>query len=242
MAKRVREIIRIDESKCDGCGACVPSCKEGALQIVDGKARLVSEVYCDGLGACLGTCPKGAITIERREAEEFDEAAVNKMKAEVEAEAEPKGKLPCGCPGSMARSVAPKAAKPDVVGDVVSRLGHWPIQLALVPANAPYLKGADLVLLADCTAVAYANLHRDFIAGRVVAMACPKLDDLSKNVDKLARVIGEGGPRSIEVVMMEVPCCEGLYGIAKEAARQAKSDIEIKYCVISVEGEVLERG
>ena len=239
MARVTREIIRIDEDKCDGCGACVPGCKEGALQIVDGKAKLVSEVYCDGLGACLGTCPKGAITIERREAELFDEEAVNKMKAEVTAEK--KGKLACGCPGTHARSIAPAKTAVGAGVDLISQLGHWPIQLALVPANAPYLKDADLLLLADCTAVAYANLHRDFIAGKVVAMACPKLEDVSKNVDKLARVIEEGRPRSIEVVMMEVPCCEGLYGIAKEAVRQANANIEIKSCVISVEGEVIER-
>jgi NAD-dependent dihydropyrimidine dehydrogenase PreA subunit len=234
MAKKYREIIKIDEDKCNGCGACVPGCKEGALQIIDGKARLVSEVYCDGLGACLGTCPQDAITIEKREAEEFDEE-----KAMEHVKNASKAKLPCGCPGMMSKSIAPKAASEAKGDDISSSLTHWPIQLALVPANAPYLRDADLVLLADCSAVAYANLHRDLISNRVVAMACPKLDDTEAHVEKLARVIEEGGPRSIEVVMMEVPCCGGLYAIAQEAVRKTGVDVALNKKVISVEGNVI---
>lgn len=234
MAKKLREIIRIDEDKCDGCGACVPACKEGALRIIDGKARLVSEVYCDGLGACLGTCPQDAITIERREAEEFDEE-----KAMEHARQEKPAKLACGCPSMMAKRIEPAAKGVSKCDDIPSQLTHWPIQLTLIPANAPYLKGADLVLLADCTAVAYANLHMDLISNRVVAMACPKLDDAGAHVEKLARVVEEGRPRSIEVVMMEVPCCAGLYSIAQDAIRKAGVDIELNKRVISVEGNVI---
>ena len=242
MAKKYREIIKIDEERCNGCGACVPGCKEGALQIVDGKAKLVSEVYCDGLGACLGTCPQDAITIEKREAEEFDEEkAARHARQGTHARHEKKdaGALPCGCPGTMAKSMAPKKTSEAKGDDIQSQLTHWPIQLALVPANAPYLKDADLVLLADCSAVAYANLHRDFISNRVVAMACPKLDDAGAHVEKLARVIEEGGPRFIEVVMMEVPCCSGLYAIAQEAIRKVGAEIELNKKVVSVEGEVI---
>lgn len=244
MAKRYREIIRIDEDRCNGCGACVPGCKEGALRIIDGKARLVSEVYCDGLGACLGTCPRGAITIEKRDAEEFDEekAMEHVKQATRETQAtqatQATQKLACGCPGTMAKSITPKKSEAKQ-GDIQSQLAQWPIQLMLIPANAPYLKGANLVLLADCSAVAYANLHRDLISNRVVAMACPKLDDAQAYVEKLARVIGEGRPRSIEVVMMEVPCCGGLYSIAQKAIERAGIGVELNKRVVSVEGYVI---
>ncbi len=245
MAKKLREIIRIDESRCDGCGECVPACREGALRVVDGKARLVSEIYCDGLGACLGTCPRGAITIERREAEDFDEerAMEHARAARTEAQSRTESEeLPCGCPGMMSKTITPRVKSEPAGGDgIASQLAHWPVKLALIPANAPCLRDADLVLLADCTAVACANLHRDFVSNKIVVMACPKLDDAEANIEKLARVIGEGWPRSIEVVMMEVPCCQGLMGIATEAARRAGSDIAIKKCVLSVEGNVLDR-
>lgn len=248
MTKKIREIIKIDEDKCDGCGACVPGCKEGALQIIDGKARLVSEVYCDGLGACLGTCPQGAITIEKREAEAFDEekAMEHVEQATRETQATPATqtdkKLPCGCPGTMAKKIEPAPSSKSAGGDVASQLSQWPIQLTLIPANAPYLYDADIVLLADCTAVAYANLHRDFVAGKVIAMACPKLDDAEAHIEKLSNLIEAGGPRLIEVVMMEVPCCSGLHGIAQEAAKRADSDVEITKRVISIEGDVIEKG
>jgi len=238
MAKRYREIIRIDEERCNGCGACVPACREGALQIVDGKARLISEVYCDGLGACLGNCPQGAITIEKREAEEFDEEKAMEHAAQSKQARPATKKLPCGCPGMMSKSIAPKPVEAKA-GDVQSRLAHWPIQLSLIPSNAPYLRDADLVLLADCSAVAYANLHRDLVSDRVVAMACPKLDDPQAHVEKLARVIEEGRPRSIEVVMMEVPCCGGLYAIAQRAIERAGVGVELNKRVVSVEGNVI---
>lgn len=246
MTRTIRNIIRIDEEKCNGCGACIPGCKEGALVIEGGKAKLVSEVYCDGLGACLGTCPQGAITIEQREAEAFDQEAVEEQlkrdvgtrDSELGTRESNKNNLLCGCPGTMARSMAPCTPRHAPGGDAVSQLAHWPVQLALIPANAPYLKDAELVLLADCTAVAYANLHRDFISGKVVAMACPKLDDAEAHMEKLARVIAEGGPRSVEVVMMEVPCCSGLYAIAQHAMQRAGKEVVIKKTIVSVEGKI----
>ncbi len=244
MSKVYRDIIRIDEARCNGCGLCVPACKEGALEIVDGKARLVSEVYCDGLGACLGECPQGAISIEKREVDSFDEEAAEiHVRAETGAREDKLGgaKLPCGCPGAMAKSMAPKPALCADAEELPSQLSNWPVKLALVPANAPYLSGANLVLLADCTAVACANLHGGFVVGNVVAMACPKLDDREAHVAKLAALISQGGPSSIEVVMMEVPCCSGLFAMAQEAARLAGGDVEIRKRVLSVEGAVIER-
>jgi NAD-dependent dihydropyrimidine dehydrogenase PreA subunit len=246
MGKAIREIIRIDESKCNGCGACVPGCKEGALRIVDGKARLVSEVYCDGLGACLGTCPQGAITIERREAELFDESAVEEhlhARAPTAAPIAPQRKAPmaCGCLGSMARSIERKPAAQAPMANAASELRQWPVQLALLHPQAPYLKNADLVLLADCTAVAYADLHAEFLRGRAIAMACPKLDDAGAYVSKLAEMIRANRFRSIEVVMMEVPCCGGLAEILAQAVAMAKVDVPVTQTIISIEGEVKER-
>ncbi|HQC50712.1 MAG TPA: 4Fe-4S binding protein [bacterium] len=266
MPKVIRKIIKIDEEKCDGCGLCIPSCKEGALQIVDGKARLVSDVYCDGLGACLGECPRGAITIEEREAEAFDETAVEKQAMREGSSTIPdetkgcsssnqsrvtsnESPLPCGCPGTMAKElkVAGKAkaeakveAQRNKCCGIASELTHWPVQLALIPVNAPYLKNADLLLLADCTAVAYANLHHDFIRGRVVAMACPKLDNTDPYVQKLAAMIQTNDFRSIEVVMMEVPCCAGLFSLVQRAAESSGVRVRIKKTIISLEGGVRE--
>ena len=257
MAKVKRQIIKIDEEKCNGCGLCVPSCKEGALQIINGKAKLVSDVYCDGLGACLGDCPQGALTIEEREAEEFDMSfrpteqsegveeslAVKKQgiprlhpsgSARDDRESAP---LPFGCPGTMAKSIDRKSASKSQAGDQQSELSQWPIQLTLVPVNAPYLKEADLVLLADCTAVAYANLHRDFIKGKVIVMACPKLDETDPYIEKLAAMMKANNFKSVEVVMMEVPCCSGLSGIAEQARKQAGVEKDIKKTIVSIEGE-----
>jgi len=222
MTKVKRQIIKIDEDKCNGCGLCVPSCKEGALQIIDGKAKLVSEVYCDGLGACLGECPTGALTIEEREVEAFDETAVHENLSRRGVS------LPCGCPGTMAKTIERSAS---------SELRQWPIQLTLIPVMAPYLKGADLVLLADCTAVAYANLHRDLVKDKVIAMACPKLDQTDPYVEKLAQMMRHNNFSSIEVVMMEVPCCGGLGWIADRAKESAGIDIDIKQTIIGIEGD-----
>jgi len=241
MVRIKRQIIKIDEGKCNGCGACVPACKEGALQIVDGKARLVSEVYCDGLGACLGDCPTGALTIEEREVEAFDEKAVEEHLTSSGHGSRVTGHddLPCGCPGTMARRIERKEPSPVSTGNQQSQLNQWPIQLALIPAEAPYLKNADLVLLADCTAVAYANLHRDFLKGKVIAMACPKLDDAEPYVEKLAQMMSSNDFNSVEVVMMEVPCCGGLSYIMDRAKERSGVDINVRKTIISIEGNVL---
>jgi NAD-dependent dihydropyrimidine dehydrogenase PreA subunit len=289
MAKVKRSIIKIDEDKCDGCGLCIPSCKEGALQIVNGKAKLVSEVYCDGLGACLGECPKGALRIIEREADEFDEEEVAKrshseQREESQAENGSFDSLPpqnlrlagrrtnknesrdsnhdlrdtlhdsrttalkCGCPGTMAKSWGqisePSSAKSSAVGtcprveNQTSELRQWPVQLHLIPVNAPYLKDSNLVLMADCTAVAYPNLHRDFIKGKSLAIACPKLDDISEYVDKLADIIKQNNIKKIEVVMMEVPCCKGLMKIAENAVEMSGKGVILKEIVISLEGKI----
>ncbi|MFH1874157.1 MAG: 4Fe-4S binding protein [Pseudomonadota bacterium] len=221
MAKNTRNIIKIDEEKCNGCGLCIPACKEGALQIVNGKATLIKDSYCDGLGVCLGQCPQGALTIEERPADEFDESSLPP--------------LPCGCPGTMTKSFEPKKNKINNA-EQVSQLRQWPIQLTLMPINAPYLKNADLLLLADCTAVAYANLHQDFLRQHVIAMACPKLDNTKPYLEKLTQIIIQNNLKSITVVMMEVPCCHGLKTLAEQALKNAGSDLTLKTNVITIEG------
>lgn len=239
MTKVTRNIISIDEEKCNGCGLCVPACKEGALQIIDGKARLVSEIYCDGLGACLGECPQGAITIEERTAEAFDEEAVLNRKDD-NMKNEELAPLPCGCPGTMAKSIGKKAdTHVNESAEQRSELTNWPIQLMLVPPTAPYLKNADIVLLADCTAVAYANLHRDFIRNRVILMACPKLDNTEQYLAKLTHMIAHNNLRSIEVVMMEVPCCAGLGQLVKAAVQASGVEVRVLDTIIGIEGNKL---
>ncbi len=240
MTKIKRNIVHIDEDKCNGCGACIPSCKEGALQIVDGKAKLVKEIYCDGLGACLGDCPQGAITIEEREADAFDEAAVEEHLKETKKASPPP--LACGCPGTMAKSLKKDTCPKPTGTRQNSELQNWPVQLMLVPPNAPYLQGADIVFLADCTGFAYANIHQDFIRNRVAIIACPKLDDQEVYIQKLTQMIEINNFRTIEVVMMEVPCCNGLGQLLEKAITQAKTDIQLKKTIISVEGEVLNKG
>lgn len=240
MTKIKRNIIKIDESKCDGCGMCVPACKEGALQIIDGKARLVSEIYCDGLGACLGECPRGAITIEERDAEKFDEKAVTEHMKKQNVKGDTKNtNLPCGCPGTMAKSLGGEKTADSMHSKADSELRNWPIQLKLIPLTAPYLRGSDIILLADCSAVAYPNLHRDFLKNRVVIMACPKLDDREFYIDKLSELFKQNNVRSIEVVMMEVPCCSGLSDMVDRAL--TKSGVKTKKfdTVIGLDGKRL---
>ncbi len=210
----VRKMVKIDEEKCDGCGQCVTACAESAIEIVDGKARLVSDVYCDGLGACLGDCPQDAITIEEREAPDFDEAAVKQRQAALQ-KPEP---LPCGCPGTAVRQLgagkpaaaAACSASPDAGESGISQLGHWPVQLRLVPPGAPFLKGSDLLICADCVPFAVPDFHKRYLAGRAVLVGCPKLDDLESYSEKLKDIFREAGPRSVTVVRMEVPCCAGI--------------------------------
>ncbi len=238
--KAIRKIVRIDEEKCNGCGLCVPACAEGALQIVDGKAKLISEKYCDGLGACLGECPQGAITVEETTAEDFDEEAV-KLHLE-EKEAHTTEELPCGCPSATVTQferqettgVAPRGAT-----NQQSMLGHWPVQLTLVPPTAPFLQGTDLVLAADCVPFAYAGFHQDFLRNHSLLVACPKLDDFQAHLKKLTDILHNSQVKSLTVVHMEVPCCSGLVHMAKQALQLSGKDIPFKEVTVSIKGDLM---
>ncbi len=232
--KKVRQIIRIDEDRCDGCGQCVPACAEGALQIVNGKAKLVSDVYCDGLGACLGHCPQGAITVEEREAEEFDEEAA--MAHARRSEPDQPDSLPCGCPGSVSRSLKTPDHSSKAHTDAPSELSHWPVQIALVPTNAPYLRGADLLVVADCVPFAYPNLHADFLRGHAVLVGCPKLDDARMHERKMEAIIREARPASITVLHMEVPCCFGMKRLIQAAVAVSGVSLPVKEITIGIDG------
>ncbi len=233
-AKTTRKIVKIDEEKCNGCGTCIHACAEGALQIIDGKAKLVSEIYCDGLGACLGECPQGAITIEEREAPEFDEEAA---KLYLEEKASKKG-LDCGC-SSAAVAQFEKAASGESA-DQPSMLRHWPVQLTLVPPNAPFLQKADVVLAADCVPFAYAGFHSHFLIDRSLLIACPKLDDFQAHINKLTDILKQSSINSLTVVHMEVPCCSGLVHLAKQAIQQSGKNIPLSEVTISADGEILD--
>jgi Pyruvate/2-oxoacid:ferredoxin oxidoreductase delta subunit len=241
-----RKIVRIDEEKCNGCGLCIPNCAEGAIQIIDGKAKLVSDKFCDGLGACLGHCPEEAITIVEREAEEFDEKAVevhlHKGK-EAEAKAEPQPKpqpVFAGCPSS--RPIQLKAQEPGTATGALrpsaSMLSHWPVQLKLVPINAPYFQDADLLVAADCVPLAYANFHQDFLKGKAVVVGCPKLDDVQYYKDKLTEIFRTNSIHSVTVPYMEVPCCFGLVKATEEALAASGKDIPLKKVKIGIRGEI----
>jgi len=242
----LREVIRIDEEKCDGCGECVTSCAEGAIAIVDGKARLVSETYCDGLGACLGHCPQGAITIEKREAADFDEATTREHAARMSAMKSKAQPVPAmtghQCPGSMLRTFAREAAPParETGKAMSSELINWPIQIMLAPPSAPWLRDADVLLVADCVPFALADFHSRFLRGRPVLIGCPKLDQADFYVKKLAQMLQIAKPRSFTVVHMEVPCCSGLTRIAVLARQAAESAVPLHDVTISIQGEVLE--
>ena len=238
VTKTIRKIVKIDEEKCDGCGACLLSCAEGALQIIDGKAKLISEKYCDGLGACLGECPQGAITVEEREAEGFDEEAVVQHLREGRIDDE----LPCGCPSATVTQFERQADTGIPSAEVAratleSRLTHWPVQMALVPPSAPFLQGADLVLAADCVPFAYAGFHQDFLKDRALVVACPKLDDFQAHQSKLTEILYHSGIKSLTVVHMEVPCCSGLVHMAKQAILASGQDIPLKEITIGIKGD-----
>jgi Fe-S-cluster-containing hydrogenase component 2 len=236
--KTVRKIVRIDEEKCNGCGACVPRCAEGALKIIDGKASLVSEVYCDGLGACLGECPVGAITIEERPAEEFDEKAVECHLHEEEHE---ETTLACGCSSAQVQELDRQTTgSPEQPVHQPSTLRHWPVQLTLVPIRAPFLKGADVLLAAHCAAFAYGSFHQDFLKGHALLIACPKLDDVEAHLDKLTQLVAYSGLKSLNVVHMEVPCCSGLVYLAKKAIEASGRKIPLREITISVRGDIME--
>ena len=240
-----RKIIEIDEELCNGCGQCVPSCAEGALQIIDGKARLVSEVYCDGLGACLGECPAGALKIVEREADDFDEKAVEERMKTLDREDpdEISGICPSAVPQSfLSGTSCKKANEPVSRENAASALSHWPVQIRLVPPNAPFLKGADLLVVADCAALAYAGMHRDFIAGKAVMMGCPKFDNTQEYIQKFTDIFNTADIKSITIPVMEVPCCQGLPVIVQKAMEQSGKRIPLTRVVISRQGEIISSG
>ncbi|MGB9698237.1 MAG: 4Fe-4S binding protein [Thermodesulfobacteriota bacterium] len=245
--KIIRKIIQIDEEKCNGCGLCVPSCAEGALQIIDGKARLVAEKFCDGLGACLGECPQDALHIIEREAEDFDEKAVEEYLHTKAASLSPEPlTMACGCPSSQIQSFAPsptcaEANQPAYLAQQKSALTHWPVQIRLVPPTAPFLKGADLLVAADCTPLAYPNFHRDFISGKVVMVGCPKFDDAHDYVQKFTDIFNTAGIKSLTVVTMEVPCCQGLPMIVRKGVELSGKKIPLEQIIISTRGEILKK-
>lgn len=239
-----RKIITIDEEKCNGCGLCVEACHEGALQMVNGKARLVSESYCDGLGDCLPECPTGAIIIEEREAAAYDEEAVKKH---LENRYNPMpDKLACGCSGSLARAIEREEANapadaPAVAGHAapVSQLRQWPCQIKLVPANAPYFDHAHLLVAADCTAFAYANFHNDFMRNKITIIGCPKLDDINY-ADKLTEILKKHEIKSVTVLRMEVPCCGGIVNAVKQALLNSGKMIPWSIVTITTDGRIME--
>ena len=275
-----RNIINIDEDKCTGCELCIPNCPEGAIQIIDGKARLVSDIMCDGLGACLGHCPEEAITVEERDAEEYDERKVmenivkagpNTIKAHLnhmrdhnqneylqqaieylkennielpQENEEPiiKPEIHQGCPGSRVMDFhTDTKSESNQEGKRTSQLGHWPIQMHLISPNAPHYQGSDLLLAADCTAFSLGDFHKDFLKGKTLAIACPKLDDGQDiYLDKLVALIDGAKINTLTVLTMQVPCCSGLLHLAQQAAEKAERKIPVKTIVISLQGEILK--
>ena len=230
----IRRIIQIDEDQCNGCGACAAACHEGAIGMVDGKAKLLRDDYCDGLGDCLPACPTGAITFVEREAAAYDEAAVLAAKARKDAP------MPCGCPGTNMKTIqrqeqpaaAPAAAQ-------ISQLRQWPVQIKLTPVNAPWFDGAKLLIAADCTAYAYGNFHQDFIRNHITLVGCPKLDMVDYS-EKLTAIIRENNIQSVTVVRMEVPCCGGIELAVKKALQASGKFIPWQVVTISTDGRILD--
>jgi NAD-dependent dihydropyrimidine dehydrogenase PreA subunit len=244
--KSARKILQIDEEKCNGCGQCVPACAEGAIQVVDGKARLISERYCDGLGACLGECPQGAIRIIAREADEFDPEAVEKHLLDKEMQKEDSAiRMSAGCPSGREQTFTASSggnSSETSHGRIPSALSHWPVQIRLVPPTAPFLKGADLFIAADCTPIAYPGFHNDFLKGRVVMIGCPKFDDVHMYIQKLADIFKIANIRSVTVLVMEVPCCQGLLMIIDKALESAGKNIPVEEITISPTGKIIKGG
>ncbi len=234
-----RKIVSIDEAKCNGCGLCIQACHEGALQLVDGKAKLVSESYCDGLGNCLPECPTGAITVEEREAAAFDEEAVAKQIENNNKQLQTP--LACGCPGSQARTIAKKKdPRPtDQPVSLESELRQWPCQIKLVPVNAPYFDNAHLLVAADCTAYAYAGIHQDFMRNKITIIGCPKLDEIDYT-DKLAEILKRHEIKSVTVLRMEVPCCGGIVYAVKNALLNSGKMIPWNVVTIGTDGNIIE--
>lgn len=267
-----RKIIEINEKLCNGCGACIPNCPEGAIQMIDGKARLVSDLFCDGLGACIGECPQGAITVIEREAAPYDERAVmeriipqgpNTIKAHLrhlqehgedelyrtaisvlkekglEVPETTANKLPCGCPGTMAKVLSPKSGN-ETPQEVPSELRQWPVQLRLLNPDAPYFNDAELLISADCVAYALGNFHQELLKGKILVIFCPKLDESPEEyVNKLAEIFKRHNIKSVTVARMEVPCCGGTVAIVEKAMKKAQKNIPLANHIISLTGEIL---
>jgi Pyruvate/2-oxoacid:ferredoxin oxidoreductase delta subunit len=239
-----RKIVRIDEEKCTGCGLCIPNCAEGALQIVDGKAKLITDKFCDGLGACLGHCPEDAITVIEREAENFDEKAVE-VHLHKQKQAQPKPEpqpapVFTGCPSSRAMHFKVPEARTESgsTPPAVSQLTQWPVQLKLVPINAPYFQDADLLIAADCVPFAYPDFHRDFLKEKAVVVGCPKLDDVQLYKEKLTEIFKANAIKSITVPFMEVPCCFGLVKVTEDALAASGKNIPLKKVKIGIRGDI----
>lgn len=231
----IRKIIKIDKEKCNGCGACASACHEGAIEMIGGKAALTREHYCDGLGDCLPACPTGAISFEEREAPAYDQAAVERAKKQKNA-----GTLPCGCPGTNSkRIIRNESCESANTAPVTSKLSQWPVQIKLVPVNAPYFDGAKLLIAADCTAFAYGNFHNDFIKNHVTLIGCPKLDGVDY-AEKLTQIIENNDIRSVTIVRMEVPCCGGIENAAKTALKNSDKFIPWRVVTISTDGRILD--
>lgn len=230
----IRKIIKINEDKCNGCGACAAACHEGAIEMINGKAKLTREDYCDGLGDCLPACPVDAITFEEREAPVYDEKAV------LEAKEKKNSPLPCGCPGTQSKSINRELSSLDTTSVAPqSQLSQWPVQIKLIPINAPYFDGANLLIAADCTAYAYANFHNEFIRNHVTLVGCPKLDSVDYT-DKLTAIITNNDIKSVTVVRMEVPCCGGIENAAKRALQASGKFIPWRIVTISTDGRILD--
>jgi len=245
MTKTLRKMVRIDEDKCDGCGLCVPDCAEGAIKVIDGKARLLAENLCDGLGACLGVCPKDAITVVDQEVDAFDEEAVETQRRADTAAAQAPAPTPCGCPGTMLRQLDPaplaaEAAPATSPSGRPSRLGQWPVQLSLLPPGGAMWQDADVLICADCVPFAMGDFHERLLAGKKLAIACPKLDNVQPYVDKLAAVFSTAAVKSITVAHMEVPCCTGILMVVRNALAQAgRTDIPVRDVTVGLDGTIV---
>lgn len=231
----IRKIIKIDEEKCNGCGACAAACHEGAIEMINGKARLTREDYCDGLGDCLPACPTDAITFEEREAPAYNEDAVRMAKMQKFGV-----KLPCGCPGTQSKTIKREApVAPVKSAGAGSQLSQWPCQIKLVPVNAPYFENANLLVAADCTAFAYGNFHNDFIRNHITLIGCPKLDE-GDYTEKLTQIIANNNIKSVKVVRMEVPCCGGIENAVKRALQASGKFIPWQVITVSTDGRIIE--
>ena len=232
----IRKIIKIDKEKCNGCGACAAACHEGAIEMVDGKAELTREDYCDGLGDCLPACPTNAITFEEREAPAYNEDAVRLAKMKKHGV-----KLPCGCPGTQSKAIKREAVAPvsTKASAITSQLMQWPCQIKLVPVNAPYFDGANLLIAADCTAYAYGNFHNEFIRNHITLIGCPKLDE-GDYADKLTQIIANNNIKSVKIIRMEVPCCGGIENAVKRALQASGKFIPWQVVTVSTDGRILD--